>query len=135
MSKVKCVYPYIKSKEDFTKCGVADLMEDTNVRELLGKNNAFFCEHREDFANKIKPFIDSNNFAGRNFALWPLVKMVRLDVKSSVLKEGICLVDLPGSHDSNVARGKIAENFQKKLTISCIISPSTRAQSDKPVSE
>lgn len=41
------------------------------------------------------------------------------------------MVDLPGSADTNTARGAIAEKFQRELTITCVVAPAVRAESNK----
>jgi hypothetical protein len=89
------------------------------------------------FATKIKPYIDSNNAVGdseKNFAFWPLVKLVTLQVKSTILENGLCLVDLPGNHDTNAARSAVAAKFTKDLSMCCVVAPAKRASSEKNVS-
>lgn len=136
--KLKCVYPEIKDLEDLKCHSVEQLMEHPNIKPILGKTQYYTSESLEVFAGLIKPFIDSSTSKGKKaqsyFAQWPLVKMVFLEVKSHILEDGVCLVDLPGSQDTNAARGAIAEEFQRKLSVSCIVAPTTRASSDKPVS-
>ena len=48
--------------------------------------------------------------------------------------DGIILVDLPGSMDTNSSRSAVAENYEKNLTVTCVVAPTARAASDKPVS-
>jgi hypothetical protein len=62
------------------------------------------------------------------------VKLVCLRVPAQLLEHGLVLVDLPGSMDSNIARGAIVEDYQKNLTVSCVLVSATRAATDKPVS-
>lgn len=136
--KLKCVYPYIKSLKDLSAYTVASLMEDASVNSILGKSTTIKSATLEDFSAAIKPYIDSSNSqeqGGRSFAQWPLVKVVHLYLKSKILKDGIVLVDLPGSMDTNSARGAIAENYQKNLSVTCVVAPTARAASDKPAQD
>ncbi|KAH9214053.1 hypothetical protein DL95DRAFT_504805 [Leptodontidium sp. 2 PMI_412] len=138
--KLKCVYPHVKSIPDLKAYKIKDLLEHPNVKDVLGKSKNIMDESREDFAAQIKPYIDSSTSkevgsSGKAFAHWPLVKLVRLHVKSRILKDGIVLVDLPGSMDTNAARGAIADNYQKNLSVNCIVAPTARAASDKPAQD
>jgi len=138
--KLKCVYPFIKSLADLQAYKVKSLLEHSNVKDILGKSKNISEESREAFAAAIKPYIDSSTSkeegsSGKAFAHWPLVKLVRLYVKSRILKDGIILVDLPGSMDTNAARGAIAEQYQKNLSVNCIVAPTARAASDKPAQD
>jgi hypothetical protein len=135
LSKVRCVYPSIKTKKDMAMCTIDQLIEDPKVKAVLGATREIAEGDREVFAGKIRNYIDSNNTAsGPAFAHWPLVKLVQLDVKSRILKDGLCLVDLPGSNDTNTARGEVASNFQRELAVSIVVAPAARASTDKPVS-
>ncbi|EMR90498.1 putative tat pathway signal sequence protein [Botrytis cinerea BcDW1] len=137
--KVKCVYPSIKSLEALQRQTVATLMNHCNVRDILGQSKTIRSDDLLKFADSIKPYIDSSNFKEENgtyeFAQWPLVKLVRLQIKAEVLKTGIVLVDLPGSMDTNTARGALAATYTKNLTLSCVVSPTSRAASDKPAQD
>lgn len=136
--KVRCVYPSIKSIEVLQRFTVATLMGHCNVRGILGESKIIHSGNLQDFGDAIKPYIDSSDSkedgGTYSFAQWPLVKLVRLQVKAEVLETGIVLVDLPGSMDTNVARGALAATYTKNLTVSCVVSPTSRAASDKPVS-
>ncbi|TVY80439.1 Nuclear GTPase SLIP-GC [Lachnellula suecica] len=136
--KLRCVYPHIKSTKDLKSITIPNLLAHPNVKGILGKSKTIIDSTRDGFASKIKPFIDSSNSkeeGGKSFAQWPLVKLVRIQIKSNILKDGIVLVDLPGSMDTNVARGAIAENFQKNLSVTCVVAPTQRAVSDKPAQD
>jgi hypothetical protein len=62
---------------------------------------------------------------------WPIVKLVRIFIKSSILEPGIILVDLPGNSDSNSARSVIAEKHLKDLAVSVVVANITRGISEK----
>ena len=46
----------------------------------------------------------------------PLIKVVRIFVKSPALATGAVIVDLPGVHDANAARAAVAEGYMKQCT-------------------
>ncbi|ESZ96348.1 hypothetical protein SBOR_3280 [Sclerotinia borealis F-4128] len=137
--KVKCVYPSIKSVEALQRQTITSLMSHCSVRDILGQSNTIKSNNLQDFADAIKPYIDSSNSkedgGTYSFAQLPLVKLVRLQIKAEVLKTGIVLVDLPGSMDTNAARGALAATYTKNLTVSCVVSPTSRAASDKPAQD
>jgi hypothetical protein len=134
--KIKCVYPDVKSIEDLQNYSVPQLLADPQVRSLLGEKVSIYESDRQIFATQFKSYIDSTTSkekGGRSFAQWPLVKCVNLYIKSRILEHGIVLVDLPGSMDTNAARGAIADNYQKALSVTCVVAKTDRASSDKPV--
>lgn len=67
----------------------------------------------------------------REQEFWPLLKVVRLYVKTDTLSTGAVLVDLPGVADSNAARAAVAEGYMKQCTGLWIVSPINRAVDDK----
>jgi len=106
-------------------------------QEHSGPSRIVTSDNPEHFSAIIKPYIDSSDSkegGSYSFAQWPLVKVVRLYIKSELLKDGIVLVDLPGSMDTNAARGAIAETYQKDLSVTCVVATTSQAASDKPVS-
>lgn len=62
---------------------------------------------------------------------WPLIRVVRIYVKSPALATGAVIVDLPGVHDSNAARAAVAEGYMKQCTGLWIVAPINRAVDDK----
>jgi hypothetical protein len=42
---------------------------------------------------------------------------------------------MPGNSDSNAARNVVAENYQKELSITCVVAGATRGISEKNVSK
>lgn len=138
LQNVTSVYPHLKTKRDVTSANVEELMNDSNVKAMLKTGKQIIDEpHLEDFARRIKPFIDSNNATSgdedTNFTFWPLIKEVRLEVKSDVLRDGVCLVDLSGHYDTNAARSAVAANFTKSLSVCFVVANARRAASEKPV--
>ncbi|PQE05083.1 tat pathway signal sequence protein [Rutstroemia sp. NJR-2017a BVV2] len=137
--KVKCVYPFIRSLEAMKGHSVASLLNHRNVKDILGQSKTIRSGSLRKFSDSVSRYLDSNNFKedvdSNSFAQWPLVKVVRIEVKADILKGGIVLVDLPGTMDTNVARGALAAAYSKKLTVNCVISPTERAATDKPAQE
>ncbi|EPE29393.1 P-loop containing nucleoside triphosphate hydrolase [Glarea lozoyensis ATCC 20868] len=137
-SKIKCVYPEIKNPKDLQDYTAKGLLSHPNVKGILGKDHQIIHKNRDKFAAEIRPFIASgatNGGLGKTYAQWPLVKLVRLRIPAPLLEHGLVLVDLPGSADSNVARGIIAEKYQKNLKVTCVVAPATRAATDKPAQD
>ncbi|KAB8296334.1 hypothetical protein EYC80_009099 [Monilinia laxa] len=136
-SKYKCVFPEFKELDDWLKTSVGKLLARTSVKLLVGKKRIIEKYDLKEFATAIKPFIDTSKQkdGGVSQSLWPLVKVARIFTKAPILKAGIVFVDLPGIHDTSAARNAIARNHLKNLNISCVVSPSVRAGSDKGVHE
>ena len=73
-------------------------MKHPNVKDNLGTTKSIVCSELEEFSAAIKPYIDSSTSKegvgkGKGFAQWPLVKVVHLQVRSSILKHGVVLVE------------------------------------------
>ncbi|TVY88490.1 Nuclear GTPase SLIP-GC [Lachnellula willkommii] len=127
--KLRCVYPHIISIEDLRKYSIESFLTHLNVKDILGKQEHISDPTLDGFAAKIKSFINSSSSKGEGgnlFAQWPVVKVVRLLVKSDVLKHGIVLVDLPGSMDTNLACGAIAESYQQNLKAQDLLGRATQ---------
>lgn len=138
LQKVNYVYPYIRTKRDVTAKNLERMINDPKTKAMLKNGDQIIeCADLHTFASKIKPYIDSNNAAGdgdENVTLWPLVKSVTLHVKSTILEDGLCLVDLPGNHDTNAARSGVAAKFRKELNMCCVVAGAKRASDEKNVS-
>ncbi|CAH0052033.1 unnamed protein product [Clonostachys rhizophaga] len=84
----------------------------------------------EELAGLTKPYLDSTEAShgrGTNFAAWPLVKEVRV----SLLKNGICLVDLPGQGEMEASRAEVAQKYSDKLDVTMIVAPVHRAADER----
>lgn len=130
--KVQVLYPEITTIQNLKQFNVSRLLEHVNVKDILGKTKNISSFTRADFTRQIKEYINSKDPEADNensFSQWPLVKLVSLYVKAEILKDGVVLVDLPGYGDTNVARGSIADNYQKNLAVNCVL-----AASDRPIS-
>lgn len=134
LSKLKCLFPDIQETSDLKKYSVDKILDNPQVRDVLEQFKSVQTSDLDDFSRTIKFYIDASNAKGGAsgpLSVWPLVKVVKLYVKSDLLKTGIILVDLPGSHDTSAARCAVTENYRKNLTISCVMAPAVRAASDK----
>jgi hypothetical protein len=130
MEKVRAVYPFIDNKQDLKRMTAEKLMNHENVNNL-GKELVFNGTDLHKFASQIREFLVSS-VGGGNFAPWPLVKIAQIFVKAEILKDGLVLVDIPGNMDTNAARNSLAQNYQKELSVNCILSASRERQAIKP---
>jgi hypothetical protein len=106
------------------------LQSNPEVRELLGTTQTICSGNAEDFAARVKPFLDSSTTA-QGFKVWPLITEVRLLVRAPFLKHGLVLVDLPGLSDAVESRAHVAEQYRQKLEITAIVTPARRAIDEK----
>lgn len=134
-AKIKAVYPH-KTKEELANSTVEDLMNVREVKEVLGQSRDVKTSRPEPFYKQLQRFVDSNEKKrekGEKKAMefWPLIKVVRIYVKSDALSTGAIIVDLPGVHDSNAARAAVAAGYMKQCTGLWIVAPINRAVDDK----
>lgn len=81
-----------------------------------------------------KPTLGRNLFEPKSASsvdYWPLIKVVRLCVKSPALETGAVIVDLPGVHDSDQARAAVTQRYMKECTRLWIVAPIKRVVDDK----
>lgn len=81
----------------------------------------------------LEPFVyrDTGSSGSDGRQKWPLVKRVVLKGPWPALRSGACVVDLPGVHDSNIARAKVAANYLPRCTSIWIVAPISRAVDNK----
>ncbi|KAK3075521.1 hypothetical protein LTR53_001051 [Teratosphaeriaceae sp. CCFEE 6253] len=65
---------------------------------------------------------------------WPLVRKVTTHLDARILSEGVALVDLPGTSDTNRRRVQTARGHLKQCDIVVIVHPISRIQSSDSVS-
>jgi len=135
LDKVKYVYPELKSIADLRGTSVSQLLDEKHVKGILGSTTFIRSRKQSQFSRAIIRYIATEESYRKDFAHWPLVKCVKIFVKSKILETGIVLVDLPGSMDSNAARGAVAGNYQKHLAMTCIVFDGRRGVSDANVSQ
>lgn len=94
------------------------------------------------FYRKLQNFVDSNEkstgkrdtdgkAAKKEREFWPLIRVVRLFVRSKALATGAVIVDLPDVYDANAARAAVAAGYMKSCTGLWIVAPINRAVDDK----
>ena len=138
-AKIKAVYPH-KTKEDIAKTNVQSMLQE--VSHILGKSRDVEETDSLVFYKKLQSFVDSKEKSTGNkdkdkkkerkeMEFWPLIRVVRIYVKSGALATGAVIVDLPGVHDANPARAAVAEGYMKQCTGLLIIAPIARAVDDK----
>ncbi len=106
------------------------LRSNRTILQLLGTIHTIHSEDAEQFAETVKPYLDSSETA-QGFKAWPLIKEVKLFVKAPLLEHGAVLVDLPGLSDAVESRAQVAERYRQHLDITAIVTPARRAIDDK----
>ncbi|PIB00380.1 hypothetical protein CB0940_01806 [Cercospora beticola] len=143
-AKIRAVY-FKKTREMLARSSIKSLMADKKVQSVLGTTRKIVSPDVKSFYEKLQQVIDSKekgqekrdkngnitHNVKREFEHWPLIKVVKIYVKSPALSTGAVIVDLPGVHDSNAARAAVAEGYMKQCTGLWIVAPITRAVDDK----
>ena len=138
-AKIKAVYPR-KTKEDIANSSIQTMLRE--VSHVLGKSRDIKERDSLVFYRKLQSFVDSKEKSTgnkdkdkkkerREMEYWPLIRVVRIYVKSRALATGAVIVDLPGVHDANAARAAVAEGYMKQCTGLWIVAPINRAVDDK----
>lgn len=139
-AKIKAVYPR-KTKEDIANSSIEKLLQE--VSYILGSSKKIEENDSLRFYKRLQHFVDSKEKSTgdkekdkkkrekREMEFWPLIRVVRIYVKSPALATGAVVVDLPGVHDSNAARAAVAEGYMKQCTGLWIVAPINRAVDDK----
>ncbi|KAI4087546.1 MAG: hypothetical protein LQ344_006699 [Seirophora lacunosa] len=138
-AKIKAVYPQ-KTKEDIARSSIEKMLSD--VSHILGTSRNIKETNSLTFYKKLQSFVDSKEKSTgkkdkdgkkqkKEREFWPLIRVVRLYVKSTALATGAVIVDLPGVHDANAARAAVAEGYMKQCTGLWIVAPINRAVDDK----
>lgn len=137
-AKIKAVYPH-KTKEDIANSSIQTMLRE--VSHILGKSKDVEETDSLLFYKKLQSFVDSKEKSTGNkdkdkkerktMEFWPLIRVVRIYVKSRALATGAVIVDLPGVHDANAARAAVAEGYMKQCTGLWIVAPINRAVDDK----
>ncbi|KAL8858213.1 MAG: hypothetical protein Q9178_005225 [Gyalolechia marmorata] len=138
-AKIKAVYPQ-KTKEDISRSSISRLLQE--VSAILGTRRNIKETDSLRFYKSLQSFVDSKEKSTgkkdkdgkkpkKEREFWPLIRVVRLYVKSPALATGAVIVDLPGVHDANAARAAVAEGYMKQCTGLWIVAPINRAVDDK----
>ncbi|KAL8672577.1 MAG: hypothetical protein Q9168_002982 [Polycauliona sp. 1 TL-2023] len=106
-AKIKAVYPQ-KTKDDISNSSIDRLLQE--VSTILGARRKINETDSLMFYKKLQSFVDSKEKSTgqkdkdgkkpkKERELWPLIRVVRLYVKSPALATGAVIVDLPGKTD------------------------------------
>ena len=107
----------------------ASLVSGRLDRAQLARKREWASEFRQSLEPFVYRDVGSGGPGGRQ--KWPLVKRVVLQGPWPALRSGACFVDLPGVHDSNIARAKVAANYLPRCTSIWIVAPISRAVDNK----
>ncbi|KAF0323181.1 tat pathway signal sequence [Colletotrichum asianum] len=130
---LKAVYP-THTDQQLVNADPYVLANFSKIREVIGTVQVVEEKGSDNFYKKIQSFVDSEEKGkgqDTTMAYWPLIKSVRVFLKSEVLSTGVVLVDLPGGRDANAARAAVAANYIKECTRLWVVAPITRAVDDK----
>ncbi|KAG7290833.1 hypothetical protein NEMBOFW57_000838 [Staphylotrichum longicolle] len=137
-AKIRAVHPHLEKKDFLDASFTVDtLVEDTTVQKVLGTVLAISATTCKDFSERLEKYVDSRQKSrgkekeSKDLEYWPLIKVVKIFVKSSVLQSGLVLVDLPGIQDSNAARSAVVTKYIEQCTGLWVVAPITRAVDDK----
>jgi hypothetical protein len=99
-AKIKAVYPQLaRTKEMIKECSPSALMTESQVARLLGTVKAIAYPEGGRFYQELRSYLESAENPSatkgiRQIAVWPLIKVVRIYLKSPVLELGTVIVDL-----------------------------------------
>ncbi|KAK2062657.1 hypothetical protein LY76DRAFT_667868 [Colletotrichum caudatum] len=140
---LKTVYPQY-TDEQLREANPGVLASLDKVQEVLGKTQIVEERECDSFYPKIQSFVDSeekrvDDDSGttnttpqqQKMAFWPLIKVVRVFLKSDVVSTGAVLVDLPGGRDFNATRAAVAAKYIKECSRLWVVAPINRAVDDK----
>ena len=118
-------------------------MADESIRELLKIPIHEIIEHdAKGLIKSLKKYLVPNKSRGRsslptfksndsNNTYWPFVKEVHIQGPFEVLRNGIVLVDVPGSGDINEGRSQVAKKVLDITDHIWIVSDIKRAMSEE----
>lgn len=114
--KLQAVYASIEISK-LIEMTAEELNAACDLSSILGQTRQAYASDGKAFSQSITQYIDSKKSAssGKEPAFWPLVKAVRLYLKSPILRNGLVLVDLPGLGDSNTGRTNVTEKYMSHL--------------------
>lgn len=92
-AKIQAVFPSMTLR-DLAGCTSAQLVDHSNVVNLLGTTITLRCPTSQKLREKIEVYIDSKDKDEEIGAFWPIVKVVRIFAKAEVLANGVTIVDL-----------------------------------------
>lgn len=160
-AKFRAVYPDL-THDKLVKSNRTQLESRTAVQDVLGTTQKMAFKTAKELYTTLQKYLDSKEKHPRSKAkiskdepaLWPLIKgkfhsitgktatiksnrrlVVRIYCRADALSTGLCIVDLPGIHDSNAARSAVAKRYMAECTAVWLASPIKRAVDDKAAKE
>lgn len=137
--KVRAVYPDLTHQMiEKSASEVEKLAKREAVANVLGTTQKISCRKAQNLYKEIRNYLDSNDKdtkggppEEKDMAYWPLIKVVKVYTRSSILKTGICLVDLPGIQDANAARSAVAGKYMAQASALWVTANVKRAVDDE----
>ncbi|KAK7717579.1 hypothetical protein SLS64_003073 [Diaporthe eres] len=136
-ARIRAVYPDL-THSMIEQAKASDLAKREAVANVLGTTRKISCRNAQGLYKEIRSYLDSNDKdtkggpqEEKDMAYWPLIKVVKVYTRASVLKEGICLVDLPGVQDANAARSAVASKYMAQASSVWVAAPIKRAVDDE----
>lgn len=93
LETLKVVYPHLTSINDLRTTSVDELMDDEDVRRILGSSKSIQDSKQGSFTKAIRPYIATSESDKAKLDYWPLIKCVKVLVKVEFLRSGIVLVE------------------------------------------
>lgn len=142
--KMCAVYPFLDGDDRF-KTSVDELMDQEYLTSLLGNKILIaedtatalhsglknYIEGKEKLRSIVEKHETSASPMLDKIEYWPLIRKVRIFLRTRVLETGCVIVDLPGVADSNAARGSIAQRYLTNCASLWVVAPIVRAVDDK----
>jgi len=131
-AKLKLVYPnidIISTTPDNRKAALVAI----DLSSYFGTTKRIAERALGRFRRVVAKFTDASNFGDSEeqpISLFPLIRVVRVFMKSKILNAGLVLVDLPGIGDANAARNAVAQRYIHHADHIFIISKIVRAVTD-----
>lgn len=131
-AKVRAVYPEL-THEMLVKSDPKQLAKAEAVAKVLGTQQDFGCARASELHSVLVKYLDSNEKGAKvkTIAFWPIVRVVRIFTRADALSTNVCLVDLPGTLDSNAARSAVANKYMAECTAVWVAARIARAADDK----
>ncbi|KAK6544871.1 hypothetical protein TWF694_001551 [Orbilia ellipsospora] len=135
LSKMRALFPQANQLDFNTLSKKICALYEMNPTLMNGEHML-----ESDTKNEASVFIRSLgpaavNFKTREPSLWPLVKVLKIELKSPVLTTGATLVDLPGLRDSNAARTAVTNRYIIQANELVVVTKLTRGITDQTTVE
>ncbi|KAI3400969.1 hypothetical protein diail_1177 [Diaporthe ilicicola] len=136
-AKIRAVYPDL-THDMIARSDAQHLAKRDAVADVLGQTRRIVCSNARNLYKSLRIYLDSKDkdteYGPRreeDMAFWPLIKVVKIFTRASVLKTGLCVVDLPGSQDCNSARCAVASKYMTECSAVWVAAPIKRAVDDE----